>query len=149
MKVSNPVKSSLDKITPNRVAVEAIEVDGFSPKRSINIGAVGSILFQVAPLRAKAVVDNVQDHRQPMLVAVIDQALKSSRSLRKRIGSRTCSHRCSPKLRIPGSCTNQKKLHVDKTHLSHVLAQSGYYSLEAERPISCRRDPHPRAALFL
>ena len=52
------------KISPDVVAVRAVEIHGRPPRGAVPVGEVGAEVGQVVPLRPEVVVDHVEDDGQ-------------------------------------------------------------------------------------
>ena len=76
----HPEEGVADHEVAHRVAVGTVEVDRLPPGGAVAVGEVGSEAAEVVPLRAEVVVDHVEDHRQPLAVAGIDQPLEPLRT---------------------------------------------------------------------
>ena len=74
-----PVERVVDEEPPYLVAVGSVEVDGVAPRRVVAVGEVGPEGAEVVTLGAEVVVDDVEDQRETVGVAGVDQALEALR----------------------------------------------------------------------
>src|SRR4029453_14714391 len=75
-----PVLGVVEDEPTHEVRPGAVQVDGVTPGGGGAAGEVGAELAQVVPFRPEVVVDHVQDHGQPRLVAGVDEAAQPGRA---------------------------------------------------------------------
>ena len=82
-----PVKRVVDEVFAHPAAALAAEVDGGAPGRLVLIGEeLRRVKAEVVPLRAKVVVDDIQEHHEARRVRGIDEALERLRTAVAAVG---------------------------------------------------------------
>src|SRR5439155_720730 len=72
--LAHPGARVLDEVAPYALGLWAVEVDRAAPRCAVAVGEVGPELAEVVSLGAEMVVDDVEEHRQPVGVAGVDEA---------------------------------------------------------------------------
>ena len=72
----NPLQSILDEISPNFVAASTVEIDSLSPGRLVEVREIRTEIRKVISLRAKMVVNYIEDNSHSLLMARIDECLQ-------------------------------------------------------------------------
>ena len=73
MKVGDPIKRVIDEVAPYVIAIGAVEIHRRPPGGFVALGVVRGEVRQIIPFGSEMVVDNVEDRRDPMFVAGVDQ----------------------------------------------------------------------------
>src|SRR5262245_48816578 len=76
---AEPMQRVFDEIIPHAIAPFAVEIDRGAPWRSIFVSEIRPEAREIIPFRPEMVVNDVKDHRQPGLVAGVDEPLQSRR----------------------------------------------------------------------
>src|SRR5271170_2303772 len=79
-KFFQPIQGVGDEKIADWSALRAVKVERGSPRRAIARGEVAAKLAEVISLRAKMVVNHIENHGQPASMSGIDQALQAGRS---------------------------------------------------------------------
>ncbi len=80
VEVAHPHKGVVAEKAAHLVASALFKVDGFSPRRAVVGGEVRAEAVGVVSNRTEVVVDDIEDHRKPVLVAGVDEALQGVRT---------------------------------------------------------------------
>lgn len=66
---ADPIKGIFDEIAADKIAARTVEIQCITPGRSITRGEIRAEFRQVIAFGAEMVINDVQNQRQPMLVA--------------------------------------------------------------------------------
>jgi hypothetical protein len=80
VEAGEPVFGIVQEVGSDLVAVRPVEVDRFTPGGAVMVREVGPEVPEVVPLRAEVVVDDIQEDREPTIVAGVNQPLQPVRS---------------------------------------------------------------------
>src|ERR1700757_4127097 len=80
MEILQPVQRVLDEESDYFITLFAIEIHRLSPRSLIAVSEVRSEVGEVVSFRTEMVVDDVQNDRQPFLMASVNETLQAPRS---------------------------------------------------------------------
>src|ERR671919_407171 len=69
VELGDPEEGIVDEKTTHFIAVRAIEVERAPPRGFVALGKVGTVIRQIVPVWSEMVIDDVEDHRQTILMA--------------------------------------------------------------------------------
>ena len=85
VEVGNPLQGIFDEIAANLVAHATVEIDGFAPRRPVQIREIRTEVRQVISLGAEVVVNDIEHHGDSLLMARVDKFLERGRAAVRRL----------------------------------------------------------------